>query len=166
MQRTYAVTHNEHTTQRGFDEVVRAFEAALGSVEDGGLREIAASARNTEEFEERVRAREGSSGFMRFLTVDHGGWMSRYGSGARSRMYTIGNPLIAQTMLRHSVAAGLNVPIRLLIYEDVESGTTRLTYDLPSSLMSVLQNDEVMAAARKLDAKLIALALHSTGSEA
>jgi uncharacterized protein (DUF302 family) len=174
MLQTYTVQHNEHTTKRGFDDVVRAFEAALGSVEDGGLGEIAASARSAAEFEERVRSREGSSGFMRFLTVDHGGWMSHYGSGARSRMYTIGNPLIAQTMLRHRVAAGLNVPIRLLIYEDIESGgtgittgvTTRLTYDLPSSLMSVLGSDEVTAAAKKLDAKLIALAVHATGSEA
>jgi uncharacterized protein (DUF302 family) len=103
---------------------------------------------------------------MRFLTVDHGGWMFCYGSSARSRMYTIGNPLIALTMLQYSVAAGLNVPIRLLIYEDIESGTTRLAYDLPSSLMSVLESDEVTAAAKKLDAKLIVLALHATGSDA
>jgi uncharacterized protein (DUF302 family) len=64
------------------------------------------------------------------------------------------------------VAAGLNVPIRLLIYEDLESGTARLAYDLPSSLMSVLENGEVAAAAKKLDAKLIALAVQATGSEA
>jgi uncharacterized protein (DUF302 family) len=174
MQQTYTVQHNEHSTQRGFDEVVRAFEAALGSVEDGALTEIATSSRSAAEFEERVRSREGSSGFMRFLTVDHGEWMSHYGSGARSRMYTIGNPLIARTMLQHRVAAGLNVPIRLLIYENIESGTTgvktgvttRLAYDLPSSLMSVLGSDEVTAAAKKLDAKLIALAVHATGSEA
>jgi uncharacterized protein (DUF302 family) len=166
MQQAYTVQHNEHSTRRGFDEVVYSFEAASGSVEDGALSKIATSSRSAAEFEERVRSREGSSGFMRFLTVDHGGWMSHYGSNARSRMYTIGNPLIARTMLRHSVAAGLNVPIRLLIYEDLESKTTRLTYDLPSSLMSVLGNDEVTAAAKKLDAKLIALAVHATGSEA
>jgi uncharacterized protein (DUF302 family) len=166
MQQTYTVQHNEHSTQRGFDEVVRAFEAALGSVEDGALTEIATSSRSAAEFEERVRSREGSSGFMRFLTVDHGEWMSHYGSGARSRMYTIGNPLIARTMLQHSVAAGLNVPIRLLIYENIESKTTQLAYNLPSSLMSVLRSDEVTAAAKKLDAKLIALAVHATGSEA
>jgi uncharacterized protein (DUF302 family) len=69
-------------------------------------------------------------------------------------------------MLQHSVAAGLKLPIRLLIYEDTESGTTRLAYDLPSSLMSVLESDEVTAAAGKLDAKLIALALYATGSAA
>jgi hypothetical protein len=32
--------------------------------------------------------------------------------------------------------------------------------------MSVLENDEVAAAAKKLDAKLVALALSATGSEA
>jgi uncharacterized protein (DUF302 family) len=81
-------------------------------------------------------------------------------------MYTIGNSLIAQTMLKHDIAAGLNVPVRLMIYEDAVSRTTRLVYDLPSSLMSGLQNEKVAAAAKKLDAKLIALAIHATGTEA
>ena len=135
-------------------------------MEGGGWPHIAASAKTLAEFEQLVHAQEGSSGFMRFLTIDHG-WMARYSSmKARSRMYTIGNPLIAQTMLRHSVPAGLNVPIRILIYEDIESGTTRFAYDLPSSLMSVLKNDDVTAAARLLDAKLIALARLVMGTEA
>jgi uncharacterized protein (DUF302 family) len=103
---------------------------------------------------------------MRFLTVDHGAWLVRIGLNAKARMYTIGNPLIAQTMLEHDIAAGLNVPVRLMIYEDAVSGTTRLAYDLPSSLMSGLQNEKVAGAAKKLDAKLIALAIHATGAEA
>jgi uncharacterized protein (DUF302 family) len=103
---------------------------------------------------------------MRFLTVDHGAWLARIGLNARARMYTIGNPLIARTMLEHDIAAGLNVPVRLMIYEDAVSRTTRLAYDLPSSLMSGLQNEKVTAPAKKLDAKLIALAVHATGSEA
>jgi hypothetical protein len=56
--------------------------------------------------------------------------------------------------------------VRLMIYEDAVSRTTRLAYDLPSSLMSGLQNEKVDAAAKKLDAKLIALAIHATGTEA
>ena len=163
MVTTYTVQHNEHVSTRSFDEVIQAFEAATGTVEGGGWPRLTGSAKTVDEFEKLVREREGSSGFMRFLTVDHG-WMALFGSGARSRMYTLGNPLIARTMLRHSVAAGLNVPIRLLIYEHLESGTTRLTYDLPSSLMSVLDNSEVTAAAKKLDAKLLALAVEVTGS--
>ena len=166
MRTTFKVHHNEHVSSRSFEEVVSAFESAVGSVENSGFPEQLASTKSAEEFESRVKSREGKSGFMRFLTVDHGAWLARIGLNARARMYTIGNPLIARTMLEHDIAAGLNVPVRLMIYEDAVSRTTRLTYDLPSSLMSELQNEKVAAAAKKLDAKLIALAIHATGAEA
>jgi len=165
MKKTYSVQHNEHSSTRSFDEVIQAFEAATGSVEGDAWRQLAASAKTVQEFETLAHAHEGSSGFMRFLSIDHR-WMAHYGSQARCRMYTMGNPLIATTMLRHSMAAGLNVPIRLVIYEDLESGTTRLGYDLPSSLMSVLENSDVTEAARKLDTKVLALAVQVTGAEA
>jgi uncharacterized protein (DUF302 family) len=166
MRATVTVHHNEHISSRPFEEVVNAFESAVGSVEESGFPGLLAATKNAEEFETRVRSREGTSGFMRFLTVDHGAWLARIGLNAKARMYTIGNPLIAQTMLEHDIAAGLNVPERLMIYEDAASRTTRLTYDLPSSLMSGLQNEKVAAGAKKLDAKLIALAIHATGTEA
>jgi uncharacterized protein (DUF302 family) len=166
MRTTLTVHHNEHVSSRSFDEVVRAFEAAVGSVENVGLEALSASTKSAEEFESQVKSREGTSGFIRFLTVDHGAWMARVGLKARARMYTIGNPLIARTMLEHDIAAGLNVPVRLMIYEEPASQTTRLAYDLPSSLMSGLKNEKVATAAKKLDAKLIALAVHATGAEA
>jgi uncharacterized protein (DUF302 family) len=166
MRTTFTVHHNEHVSSRPFEEVVNAFESAVGSVEETGFPALLAATKNAEEFEASVRSREGTSGFMRFLTVDHGAWLARIGLNARARMYTIGNPLIARTMLEHDIAAGLNVPVRLMIYEDAVTGTTRLAYDLPSSLMSGLENEKVAAAAKKLDAKLIALAIHATGSEA
>ena len=53
-----------------------------------------------------------------------------------------------------------------MIYEDAASRTTRLAYDLPSSLMSGLKNKKVTVAAKKLDAKLISLAIHATGADA
>jgi uncharacterized protein (DUF302 family) len=166
MRTTLTVHHNEHVSSRSFDEVVRAFEAAVGSVENIGLEALAASTKSAEEFESQVKSRESTSGFMRFFTADHGVWMARVGLNATARMYTIGNPLIARTMLEHDIAAGLNVPVRLMIYEDAVNRTVRLTYDLPSSLMSGLQNEKVSAAAKKLDAKLIALAVHATGAQA
>jgi uncharacterized protein (DUF302 family) len=166
MRTTFKVHHNEHVSSRSFEEVVSAFESAVGSVENSGFPELLASTKSAEEFESRVKSREGKSGFMRFLTVDHGTWLARIGLNAKARMYTIGNPLIARTMLEHDIAAGLNVPVRLMIYEDALSRTTRLIYDLPSSLMSGLKNEKVAAAAKKLDAKLIALAIHATGAEA
>ena len=166
MRTTFTVDHNEHVSSRPFEEVVNAFESATGSVEDTGFPALLAATKSAEEFETGVHSREGTSGFMRFLTVDHGAWLARIGFSAKARMYTIGNPLIARTMLEHDIAAGLNVPVRLMIYEDAVSRTTRLVYDLPSSLMSGLQNEKVAAAAKKLDAKLIALAIHATGAKA
>ena len=53
-----------------------------------------------------------------------------------------------------------------MIYEEPASRSTRLTYDLPSFLMSELKNKKVTAAAKKLDAKLIALAVQATDAEA
>jgi hypothetical protein len=78
-------------------------------------------------------------------------------------MYTIGNALTAQTMLKHDIAAGLNIPSRPMIYEDAVNRTPRLTHDLPPPLM---RTRRVTAAAEDLDAKLIALATHATGTEA
>jgi len=166
MRTTFTVHHNEHVSSRPFEEVVNAFESAVGSVEDTGFPALLASTKSAQEFETSVHSREGTSGFMRFLTVDHGAWLARIGLNARARMYTIGNPLIARTMLEHDIAAGLNVPVRLMIYEDAVTGTTRLAYDLPSSLMSGLQNEKVAAAAKKLDSKLITLTVHATGAKA
>jgi len=166
MKTTFTVRHNEHVSSRRFEEVVSAFESAVGSVEETGFPALLASSKSAEQFETSIHSREGTSGFMRFLTVDHGAWLARIGLKAKARMYTIGNPLIARTMLEHDIAAALNVPVRLMIYEDAASRTTRLAYDLPSSLMSGLQNEKLAAAAKKLDAKLIALAVHATDAEA
>ena len=166
MRTTFTVHHNEHVSSRSFEEVVSVFESAVGSVEDTGFPAILASTKSAEEFEREIKSREGTSGFMRFLTVDHSAWLSRIGLNGKARMYTIGNPLIARTMLEHDIAAGLNVPVRLMIFEDALSRTTQLAYDLPSSLMSGLQNKKLAAAAKKLDAKLIALAVRATGAEA
>ena len=166
MRTMFTVHHNEHVSSRSFEEVVNAFESAVGSVEDTGFAVLLASTKSAGEFESQVKSRESTSGFMRFLTVDHGAWMTRVGLKAKARMYTIGNPLIARTMLEHDIAAGLNVPVRLMIYEEPATRTTRVTYDLPSSLMSGLQNEKVTAAAKKLDAKLIALGVHASGAQA
>ncbi|MFH1558068.1 MAG: DUF302 domain-containing protein, partial [Pseudomonadota bacterium] len=100
-----------------------------------------------------------------FLTNDHGAWMARVGVDAKIRSYIIGNPLVARTMITHDPGVGLNVPIRVVIFQTA-SGEVRLAYDLPSSLMSRLHNDQVSAAALKLDAKLRSLAELATGASA
>lgn len=113
-----------------------------------------------------MHAFEGPSEFMCFMRIDHGAWLARIGVSVRARLYILGNPLIARTMLRHDIAAGLHVPVRVIIYEDPQSGSSRLAYDLPSSLMARLGSEPLLAAAKRLDEKLTALAELATGVKA
>jgi uncharacterized protein (DUF302 family) len=161
MIESYTVRHVEYVSSRTFDEVVQEFETITGGLEEGGFASELAASADRADFEGRMHSYEGNSGFMRFLMLDHGQWLKLYGIGARCRFYTLGNPLIAQTMLKHDIAVGLNVPVRLVIYE--KQGKVYLEYDLPSSLMGRLKNEEVSAAASRLDAKLEQLARRATG---
>jgi len=158
--------HCEHESERTFDEVVSAFEKAVGVVDGKAFQKIVAASTDEKDFERRVRAFEGPSGFMWFLDIDHGAWMTRIGLRARCKLYILGNPLIARTMLKHNLGVGLNVPLRVMIYEDQKTGRTRLAYDLPSSLMARLGNENVTAAAKRLDEKLARLAEIATGAAA
>ena len=158
--------HCEHVSERSFHEVVTAFEKAVGEITGDAFQKLLAASSGAHDFETRVRSFEGASGFMRFLDIDHGVWLSHVGLPARCKLYILGNPLIARTMLEHDLGVGLNVPVRIMIYEDSATGKTRLAYDLPSSLMARLHNQKVTAAARRLDEKLAALARAVTGVEA
>jgi uncharacterized protein (DUF302 family) len=153
-----SVEYVELVSDLPFLSVIKTFEESTGSVEGPGYRQAVASASTTEEFESIIHEQESKSGFMRFLTLDHGAWMKKFeGTTAQARMYTIGNPLIARTMLRHEIAAGLNVPVRVQIFED-SGKKTHFGYHLPSSLMAVYGNAEVQEACSVLDAKLARLA--------
>ena len=73
----------------------------------------------------------------------------------------LGNPLIAITMLRHDVTAGLFAPVEVLLVDEPD-GHSSLTYVKPSSLMVIEPNAELLSAATELDAKLAALAAKVT----
>ena len=94
---------------------------------------------------------------MLFGLIDHGAWITKAGIDRKVMRVILGNPLIAITMLRHDVSAGLFAPVELLLVEEGE-GCSSLTYVKPSSLMVVEPNPELRSAAEELDAKLAALA--------
>jgi hypothetical protein len=102
---SFTVQHCEHVSQRSFEDVVAAFEAELGSVEDPAIipREVAA-ATSQADFEARIRVYEGRTGFIRFLTNNHGAWMSRVGVEAKIRSYIIGTASRAPARLRSPFA--------------------------------------------------------------
>jgi uncharacterized protein (DUF302 family) len=159
---SFAVEHREYPSEQSFEQVVATFERLVPSTDNAALAVEVARA-DADELEAYLRAQAGPSGFMRFAAFDHGAWLATFGRSARIRSYVLGNPLVARTMIVHDPGVGLNVPVRLLIYEGSDR-RTRVAYDVPSTLMGRLKNPEVTKAAALLDDKLRALAEEVTDS--
>ena len=68
-----------------------------------------------------------------------------------------GNPLIAITMIRHDLTAGLFAPVEILVTEHEKEQGTNVVYVLPSSFIPIEDNPPLRIAAEVFDAKLAAL---------
>lgn len=141
---------------KSYDALLAALLADIGE-KPVPPNEIAAPSDDWQSMREKVEARTGPSGFMLFNLVDHGAWITKAGIERKVMRVVLGNPLIAITMLRHDVTAGLFAPVELLLVDEGESRSS-LTYVKPSSLMVVEPNPELLSAAEALDSKLAALA--------
>lgn len=145
-----------YDSTKSYDELRAALLADIGE-RPVPINDIATGTGDWESYRERVESHVGPSGFMLFGTVDHGAWITKAGIDRKAVRVILGNPLIAITMLRHDVTAGLFAPVELLLLEE-DDGRSSLTYVKPSSLMVVSPNSELLSAAEELDAKLAALA--------
>ena len=90
--------------------------------------------------------------------------LSKFGISRRSVRWILGNPLIAITMIRHDISAGLFAPVELLLTEAEDGQGTTVTYVRPSTLMAIEQNPPLLDAARVLDEKCDALVAGATTS--
>lgn len=111
-----------------------------------------------------------------FDALQHDAWLPLFNHKPhtpRISAYTIGNPVIAQTMLVRDYLASLHVPVRICVLEAENSAEgSSITYVLPSSHIAIgaLKDAEEEAALRKaatdLDGKLESLIRYATGTEA
>lgn len=150
-----------YDSPKSYDELLAALLADIGE-RPVPVNDVATSTDSWQSYRERIETQVGPSGFMLFGVVDHGAWITKTGIDRKAIRVILGNPLIAITMLRHDVTAGLFAPVELLILE--EGAGSSLTYVKPSSLMVVEPNPELLSAAEGLDAKLAALATKVTSA--
>lgn len=144
-----------YDSDKSYDELLAALLADIGK-KPVPLDDLAA-ADTWASYQKQVEPHVGPSGFMLFKLIDHGAWIAKAGIDRKVMRVILGNPLIAITMLRHDVKAGLFAPVELLLADEGDSGSS-LTYVKPSSLMVVQPNPELLSAATELDVKLAALA--------
>jgi len=145
-----------YDSAKSYDELVAALLADIGE-RPVPINDIATETDSWQSYQERVESCVGPSGFMLFALLDHGAWITKAGIERKELRVVLGNPLIAITMLRHDVTAGLFAPVEMLLVDESE-GHSSLTYVKPSSLMVTDHNPELLSAAQELDAKLAALA--------
>ncbi|MEZ0355909.1 DUF302 domain-containing protein [Mycobacterium sp. SA01] len=148
-----------YDSAKSYDDLVAALLADIGE-QPVPIGDIGAAGGDWPSYRERVEKYVGPSGFMLFALLDHGAWITKAGIARRVLRVILGNPLIAITMLRHDVTAGLFAPVELLILD--EDAGSSLTYIKPSSLMVVEPNPELLSAAEALDNKLADLAAKVT----
>ena len=146
------------------DQLAQRLRDRMGRADLVQLGALAREAATADEFAHEVEARfVGESGFMFFAEFDHGGWLSRFGIRRQVLRWILGNPLIAITMLRHDVMAGLFAPVEILLTDRKPEEGSSVTYLKPSTLMGT--NPAVLEAARELDAKLASFIASAAGAE-
>ena len=142
-------------SEKNFDTLVAALLADVGE-QPVSIDDIAARHRDWASYEQEVERHVGPGGFMLFASFNHGAWIKKAGIDREALRVVIGNPLIAITMLRHDVTAGLFAPVELLITQE-DDDRSAVTYVRPSSLMVIESNPPLYEAAVALDTKLAAL---------
>jgi uncharacterized protein (DUF302 family) len=136
-----------------FDRVLERLRAAITLLPFAEFNKAVDASNSREAFEAAMGRCVGTSGFVLFDEIDHGGWIAKYGIRRRALRWILGNPVIAITMLRHDLQAGLFVPIELLLLETEDQRRFSVSYVRPSSLIAINQEPELLAAAQAIDAK-------------
>jgi len=156
----FAGVRVRYDSAKSYEELVAALLADIGE-KPVPINDVATATGSWDSYRAEVESYVGPSGFMLFGLIDHGGWITKAGIDRKALRVILGNPLIAITMLRHDVSAGLFAPVELLLVDEAD-GRSSLTYVKPSSLMVVEDNPELLSAAQGLDAKLARLAQQVT----
>src|SRR6476646_10287341 len=140
-------------SKKRFDELVSALLTDVGK-QPLMIDDLPAKFQSWESYKSEVESQVGPSGFILFALMNHGAWIKKTGIQKKVLRVIIGNPLLAITMLRHDLTAGLFAPVELILIEE--------DHVRPSSLMVIETNEPLLAAAKELDAKLHALAAKVT----
>jgi uncharacterized protein (DUF302 family) len=150
------------------DLAVDAVVARLRSVTKSGtvadIIRLSQAAPSEAAFADEVRKQYiGRSGFMTFATIDHGSWLTLYGIERKVLRWILGNPLIAITMMKTDITAGLFAPVELLMVENQGGKGTTITFVRPSTLIATSHDASTLDAALALDEKFELLVAYIAG---
>ncbi|CAK5283727.1 unnamed protein product [Mycena citricolor] len=147
------------TTPVDYDTVSTRLYSMIGTVNGNATLSTASS---LTVLEERVAASVGSSDLIHFAEYNHGGWFQLFNANTtpRFKLFVIGNPLIADTIVKYDIRASYGVPVRVLVMEN--GNGTKIFYQLPSSVANMIGSEPLQTAAEGLDQTFAALVTNIT----
>jgi len=151
------------SSSKPFDQVVAAFNSAVGHPDMAEFWKSTHRAQSDAELQKTIEKGLGRTGLMLFVEFDHGA-IVRSGTGRdKPRMirFVVGNPLIMREMAKHVPDAGSYAPVTILI--DERSDGVYLSYDRMESFLAPYNNSEALKVARDLDEKVEALLSAAAG---
>ncbi|KAF8639717.1 hypothetical protein AX17_000979 [Amanita inopinata Kibby_2008] len=139
-----------------FKEVIARLDSALNKEGSKQIMVKLGAATSKGEVEELVNGTRGTSDLLYFFEINHHKWLNVYEERQcpAAVIYTIGNPIIAHTIIKHDIRAAYNIPPRLLVLENPDRSGVKVIYHLPSSVMALTNDTNIRAAAEYLDSKL------------
>ena len=144
---TIGVEHVRIVSTKTFAQVKSALEAQVPQLDPA-----IATALDAGNLERAQKLEHGAPLFI-FLKRDHGALLQAQGGARNAIQYEIGNPLTASRMTKHKLAAALYAPLRVVLYENSNGGST-FEYDKPSTLFGQFGDAEVDKVAHDLDQEL------------
>jgi uncharacterized protein (DUF302 family) len=159
-----SVEHVVVASDRSHQQVIDALEARLGPMVDWNaiLQQLIDTHASWEQLTQECEAHIGPSGLTLFYKVAHSPYLALLGKGSKAVQYTIGNPLLASYMTRHTPEAALYAPFKVDVYQD-EEGRTFVAYDNFASLLGQYQNEDINRTAQEVQQKLAALVAEAIG---
>jgi uncharacterized protein (DUF302 family) len=141
-------------TTQPFETVVARIDKQIGHPDMAAFRKSLSAAQNEAEMKKVVDPVTQPNGIMEFMRFDLGEVLRKESGTSTPRILRIvaGNPLIMKEMVKHVPDAGSYAPVTILVEERPDS--VRISYDRMASYLASYGNDEALAVARDLDAKI------------
>ncbi len=150
-------------SRKSFEEVVAAFEAAIGHPDMSTFQSEMGATKTFAELEALIRGALGPSGFMEFIRFNLGAVLRKESGRETPKIlrFVIGNPLVMKEMGKHVPDAASYAPVTVLI--DERQDGVHLSYDTMAGFLASYGSEEALKVARSLDLKVEALLREAAG---
>ena len=142
------------TSSKSFADVMSAIDAQIGHPDIRKFLSSIHTAKDDREVQRIVKDAVGPTDLMEFIRFNQGEAIQQeLGPDAPNVIrLLIGNPLTMRKMAKHVPDAGSYAPVTVLV--DERKDGVHISYDRIASLIAPYQNEEALAVARALDAKV------------